>query len=622
MSQKEVSLKKKNIFAKIVQMVGVLYKGILTLWKRHHFIIPLNMWKHYFKRLTFKLKFRGNSPYLDPNDPQEYREWLKNNSLIVESINLNIQPKISFIVPVYNTNPQELIECIDSVLNQSYKNVEVCIADDHSNNEKTIETLSQLVNKDQRIKLVSRKTNGHISCASNDALALAEGEYIALLDHDDVLDINAALIVVQFINQHPQAEFIYSDEDKLDPDGLRCSPHFKPDYSPDTLLSSNYICHLAVIKRSLIFKVGGFREGYEGSQDHDLFLRLSLETNHIYHIPKILYHWRMSKGSTASSSGNKNYAQVNGIKAIKSFLAQKKLKAEVTIDSKSGYYLVNYELDQEPLISILIPTKDNVPMLSQCLKSVFELNDYKNFEVIVVDNRSTEKETQDLFDQYRETYPNFRVVKADIDFNYSTINNLAAKEANGAYLLLLNNDTQVITKNWLRQMVGVAMQSHVGAVGALLLYKDRTIQHGGVVLGIGGVATHAFQYVHESEIGLYGRLCVPYDYSAVTAACLMISKEKFDEIQGFDENLKVAYNDVDLCLKLLKAGYYNVMLPQVKLFHFESRSRGADFTSKKYDRYLMESEYMYTQWNTLIENDPFYNPNFTQSNCFLLDRKS
>jgi len=619
MNQKEKQ--KKNSRSKIFQMLGVFSNGIQTAWQRHHFRIPLNMWKHYFKRLIFKLRFWGNSPYLDPNDQADYNLWLKNKKWDLESKIKLSEPKISFIIPVYNTPAHILMECIESVLNQSYRNIQVCITDDHSSNEETIRTLEDLCKKDDRIKIVTRNSNGHISCASNDAIALANGDYIALLDHDDVLDLDAALVMANFINLHPEADFIYSDEDKLDHNGNRCSPHFKPDYSPNSLLSSNYICHLSVIRRSLVLKVGGFREGYEGAQDHDLFLRISLETQAIYHIPLILYHWRMSNTSTSSSSSNKTYAQLNGIKAVESFLHQQDIKAKVSLEPRSGYYLIDYELDYEPLISIIIPTKDNAILLDNCLSSILHQNDYNNYEIIIIDNRSEQAETKALLEKYQRNTKNFKVINADIEFNYSKLNNLGVNHAKGEYILLLNNDTQVITKHWLRQMVGTASQKKVGAVGALLLYKDHTIQHGGVILGIGGVATHAFHHSHEIELGLYGRLCVPYNYSAVTAACLMVSKAKYNAVGGFEEKLGIVYNDVDFCLKLCKLGNYNVLLPQVKLFHFESKSRGSDFTSKKFQRYLNETQFMNDKWQALIEKDPFYNPNFTKTNCFLLDRQ-
>ena len=422
------------------------------------------------------------------------------------------------------------------------------------------------------------------------------------------------------LNEDKKLDFIYSDEDKLDLKGNRCDPHFKPDFSPDTLLSLNYICHFSVIRKTIIAKVGGFEVGLEGAQDHDLFLKVSEKTDRIYHIPKILYHWRMVKGSTSMTIDNKSYATDKGKIAIENALKRRKIKGHVEKDSDSTYYRVVYDYDKEPMISIVIPTRDYADITETCLKSIYEKTDYKNFEILLVNNNSEKEETFKLFDKYKKKYKNFKVIDADMEFNYSKINNLAVKKAKGEYIMLLNNDTEIISKDWLKVMVGYAMQPHVGAVGPKLLYPDNTVQHAGVILGLGGVASHAYIGSKRNDLGMYGRLRVPYDYSAVTAACLMVSKKKFDEVNGLEEDLKVAYNDMDFNIKLLKKGYYNICVPQIEVHHYESKSRGLDTTSEKYKRFLLEEKYMYDKWDFELKHDRFYNPNFTKKMWFVLDK--
>ena len=449
---------------------------------------------------------------------------------------------------------------------------------------------------------------------------MAKGEFIALVDNDDLLSENALYEVVKVLNDNKKLDFIYSDEDKINLDGKRCDPHFKPDWSPDTLLSLNYICHLSVLRTKIVNEIGGFTVGLEGAQDHDLFLRFTEKTDRIYHIPKILYHWRMVEGSTSMTISNKSYATDKGKIAIENALKRRKIDAHVEKDEVSTYYRVVYNLKKEPKVSIIIPTKDYASTLEKCLKSLYSITSYKNYEVIVVNNNSIEKETFNLFDKYKQKYKNFRVLDANIEFNYSKINNMAVKESDAEYIVLLNNDTEIIQEDWLTIMVGYAMQPHVGAVGPKLLYPDTTVQHAGVILGLGGVASHAYIGSKRNSLGMYGRLRVPYDYSAVTAACLVVKKSKFEEVGCLEEDLKVAYNDVDFNIKLLKKGYYNVCVPQVELFHFESKSRGLDTTTEKYKRFLQESDYMYNKWKYEIENDKFYNDNFTKKYWFYLDK--
>ena len=604
---------------KITNFALTIGRGTKSLWLKYHFLVPPRLWKKYIKLLWGIITEGEGVPFWNPANIEEYNTWIIANEKVTKPVELKWNPLISVLVPVYNVKGEYLKECIESVLKQSYANFEICIVDDASSNDDTLEVLKEFENN-PKVRIKHRKENGHISRASNDALEMAQGEYVALLDNDDLLASDALYEVAKVLNENKKLDFVYSDEDKINLKGRRCDPHFKPDYSPDTLLSLNYICHLAVMRTSLVRKVGGFAVGLEGAQDYDLFLKIVEKTNNIYHIHKILYHWRMIPGSTSLKLDNKDYAGDNGKKAIELALKRRKLNAYVEKDSKSTYYRVIYDFKKEPMVSILVPTKDHADITEKCLKTVYEKTLYKNFEVILIDNGSVKKETLDLFKKYKKEHDNFRVLKEDIEFNYSRLNNLAAKKAKGEYLVLLNNDTEIITEGWLKIMVGYASRPYVGAVGAKLFYPDDTVQHAGVILGLGGVASHAYIGASRDDLGMCGRLRVPYDYSAVTAACLCVSKKKFDEVGGLEEDLKVAYNDMDFNLKLLEKGYYNVFLPMIELYHYESKSRGLDTTSDKYKRFMEESDYMWKKWGRMLKNDRFYNKNFTKRAWFMLDK--
>ncbi len=604
-----------------IKNLGInLYRGTKNVWRKYHFLVPPKMWKKYAKLIWGMLREGKGGPFWNPDNVEEYNAWLVANEKEEKPVKLEYRPLISVLIPVYNVKGEFLKECIESVLTQSYRNFEICIVDDASDNEETLDILKEY-EKNKKIRIKHRKENGHISRASNDALDMAKGEFVALLDNDDLLAKNALYEIVKVLNENKKLDLIYSDEDKIDLDGKRCYPHFKPDYSPDTIFSLNYICHLTVIRTTLAKRVNGFTVGLEGAQDHDLILKVLEKTNRVCHVPKILYHWRMIPGSTSVKLDNKDYAGDNGQKAIEAALKRRKLKAHVEKDLKSTYYRVIYEFEKEPMASILIPTKDHVEVTKKCLDSVYTKTNYRNFEVILIDNGSVEKETLKLFEEYKKKYKNFRVLREDIEFNYSKLNNLAVKKAKGDYLVLLNNDTEIITENWLGILVGYAMQPHVGAAGPKLLYPDETVQHAGVILGLGGVASHAYIGSNRNELGMYGRLRVPYNYAAVTGACLCVSKKKFEEVGGLEEDLKVAYNDVDFCLKLLKAGYYNVEIPMVEVYHYESKSRGSDLDADKIDRFNAEQDYMWEKWGDILSEDRFYNVNFANGMWFLLDRK-
>ncbi len=525
--------------------------------------------------------------------------------------------KFSIILPTYNTDPIYLRECIDSVLQQTHKNWELCIADDASTNADTISTLESYAQKHANIKLNLLSENGHISKASNAALNLVTSDYVLLLDHDDTLPAHTLSFFAKAITDNAKAKVLYGDEDKIDEQGNRHQPHFKPDWNPDLLLSQNYICHPVVYRTSVLKKIGGFRVGVEGSQDHDLLLRATAGLNYdeVVHLPFILYHWRVIENSTASNASAKSYTTDAGIEAIRYFLEQSGENATVDKGKYPNTYKVNWALpDEQPLVSLVIPTRDGYEILKQCLESIYDKTSYINFEIIVVDNQTTCDKTLGLFSEYTSTKTNFRVLKWDKPFNYSAINNFAVSQAKGEVVGLVNNDIEVINKEWLSEMVSHALRPEIGCVGAKLYYPNDTIQHAGVILGIGGVAGHSHKYFHKSEPGYFTRLHLVQNMSAVTAACLLVRRSVFEEVGGLNEqDLTVAFNDVDFCLKVHTAGYRNLFTPWAELYHHESISRGEEDTPEKVARFNKESEYMKDKWNKLLCNDKAYNPNLSNT---------
>lgn len=550
-----------------------------------------------------------------------YPNWLARNEVLdIEAMTQEIatfhyQPKISIAMPVYNVEEKWLRLCIDSILNQVYTNWELCMADDASTDPNVKKILTEYQQLDERIRVVFREQNGHISEATNSALAIATGEFVALLDNDDELAINAFYEVVKVLNEKPELDLIYSDEDKIDMDGNRSDPAFKPDWSPDLLLGTNYISHLGVYRRSILEEIGGFRKGYEGSQDYDLVLRFTEKTTkeRIKHIPKVLYYWRMLPTSTAVDQGSKGYAFEAGLRAVQDALVRREINGHATHGAANGLYDVYYDIESEKLVSIIIPTKNGYKDVQRCVSSIIEKTTYQNYEIIMADNGSTDPKMHELYAEFEKQLPGrFFVESIDIPFNFSTINNRAAKKAHGEYLLFLNNDTEVITENWLTLMVSFAQQERIGCVGAKLLYPNNTVQHAGVILGLGGVAGHGHYGYPHGDLGYFGRLAINVNYSAVTAACLLMKKADFDAVGGFEEAFTVAFNDVDLCLKVQALGRDNVWLHEAELYHFESQTRGYDDKGKKKKRFEQEKVMMEEKWGPLIENDPFYNPNLTR----------
>ncbi|MEA5560534.1 tetratricopeptide repeat protein [Planktothrix agardhii] len=534
---------------------------------------------------------------------------------MVETMELfGYKPVFSVIMPVYNTPEEFLREAIESVINQIYPHWEFCIADDASPSPHVKKVLEEYQAKDSRIKVIYRTENGHISASSNSALELATGEFITLLDHDDLITPDGLYEVALLLNRNPDLDMIYSDEDKISPNGNLINPYFKPEWCPESFLSRMYTCHLGTYRRSIIEEIGGFRIGYEGAQDYDLVLRFTEKTQKIAHIPKVLYHWRMHSGSTAGGSEAKPYAYEASEKAIQDAIDRRGETGIVTgVPGFLGHHLVRYEITDYKKVSIIIPTRDLGEVLDRCLESIFTLTTYPNYEVIVIDNGSVQDYTFKVFSKWSsQESSRFKCYPLDIPFNFSTINNYGVSQATGDYLLFLNNDTEVLNPDWINAMVEQVQRPQIGAVGALLLFPDNTIQHAGVVMGLGGVAGHGY-YAMSSDIpGYFGNVIGFNNVSAVTGACLMCRREVFEKIGGFDEQLTVAYNDVDLCLKMLDKGYRNLYLPHVTLYHHESKSRGYEDTPEKKERLNRESKIIAGRWQKYIDNDPCYSPHLTR----------
>ncbi|MBU9478465.1 glycosyltransferase family 2 protein [Burkholderia multivorans] len=564
--------------------------------------------------------------FLADNSSEDYGEWIKKveRPLLpgpeeVSRIlaNLKKSPLISVIVPVYNTDETYLRECIESVIDQSYPRWELCLADDASPKPHVRQLLAEYERKDARIKIAYREKNGHISEASNSALSIATGDYVALLDHDDVLSEHALLYVAEAISSNELARVIYSDEDKINALGVRFDPHFKCDWNPDLFYSQNYVSHLGVYQRSLLQKIGGFRRGVEGSQDYDLLLRClpHVAANQIIHIPRILYHWRVLPGSTALAAGEKSYTEVAGIKALKDYfdeIGARDVRVEPGIIPNS--YRVKWPISEpRPLVSLLIPTRDHRKVTEVAVRSILDKTEYENYEIIIIDNESVEPDTLRFFKEIQAESGRVKVVRYARPFNYSAINNFGAKHASGKILGLINNDVEVISPDWLTEMVRHAIRPEIGCVGAKLLFSNGSIQHAGVVLGIGGVAGHSHKYYPSDHSGYFGRLSLVQNFSAVTAACLLIRKEIYDAVNGLDElNLAVAFNDVDFCLRVRELGYRNIWSPYATLFHHESISRGKEDRPEKIERFNGEVRYMKKRWGAALAADPYYSRHLSQ----------
>lgn len=555
-------------------------------------------------------------------DRNDYPEWIRRYDTLTDEGRATMRvrigafaskPLISIVMPVYNPNPKWLIEAIESVRKQIYPHWELCIADDASSNKSIHAILERYAKEDSRIKVVYRDQNGHICAASNSAMELAAGEWVALLDHDDALTEHALFWVADAINRDRDIRLIYSDEDKIDSIGRRFEPYFKCDWNVDLFYSHNMVTHLGVYHAALLGEIGGFREGLEGAQDYDLALRCieRIEPNQIHHIPRVLYHWRIHAESTAQSGDAKPYARLAGKRALTEHLQRQGVNGSVSL-LDFGMYRVNYTLpDRQPMVSLIIPTRNGLNLIRQCIESILSKTTYQNYEILIVDNGSDDPATLQYFKSL-ESEPKIRALRDDRPFNFSAINNAAVKVVHGELVGLVNNDIEVISPNWLSEMVSHAWRPGIGAVGARLWYPDKTLQHGGVILGVGGVAGHSHKHLDSSEYGYFGRANLVQSFSAVTAACLVIRRAIYEEVGGLNEtHLPVAFNDIDFCLRVRKAGYRNVWIPDAELYHHESATRGCEDNPEKQARFTKEVQYMKRYWGDLLLNDPAYSPNLT-----------
>ena len=555
-------------------------------------------------------------------EPEEvpYGPWFEKHKPAESELEKQIKhtfqenPVFSVVVPAYKTPVLFLEQMIDSVRSQTYPHWELCIANASPEDREMAAVLERYMKLDSRIRVKNLDENLGIAENTNEAFSMASGEFAGLLDHDDLLAPQALYRMAEAFNKNNAYDVFYTDEDKVTTDlSEHFQPHFKPDFNLDLLRSNNYITHFFVVRTALVKKVGGFRREYDGAQDYDFIFRCVEQAKEICHIPEVLYHWRTHKASTADNPASKMYAFDAGKRAIEGNLARNGVKGVVSHTKDLGFYQVEYPVKGNPLISILIPNKDQKDSLKKCLDSVFEKSTYTNYEIIIIENNSVEDETFAYYKELEKRF-NVKIVTWKGEFNYSAINNFGEKEANGDYLLFLNNDVEVINPRWMEEMLGNCQRKEVGIVGAKLYYPDDTIQHAGTIIGIGGIAGHAFLNMPRSRTGYLHKASIQMDLSAVTAACMMMKKDVFDKLGGFEEKLTVAFNDVDLCLRTVQAGYLVVYNPRVELYHYESKSRGSEDSEEKVRRFQGEIEFMRTRWIRILKNgDPNYNKNLTLS---------
>ena len=538
---------------------------------------------------------------------EQYEIWMENNILTSEILEkqrqtkFKYEPKISIVVPMYNTEKVFFKELVESLKNQTYAKWELCLAD---GSEVPNELLKDYMD-DERIKYSFLNSNLGISENTNKAIEMATGDFIGFLDHDDLLSYDALYEVVAAINSQKYVDFIYTDEDKIDQNKERFEPYFKT--------------HFVVVKKALIDKVGMLNSEFNGAQDFDFVLRCTEKAENIIHIPKILYHWRVHRDSTANVADAKPYAFEAGIKVVEEHLKRtNKLGVVQNGQDVPGIYRINYEVVGNPKVSILIPNKDNVKFLKEAINSILEHTSYKNYEIVVIENNSTDKETFKYYDELKDKL-NIKILKIDEvnEFNYSRLINLGVKNVDGDFILQLNNDIKIISKDWLEMMIGYSQQKEIGAVGARLYYEDKTIQHAGIIVGLSGIAGNMLVNLPYGEKAYFGREAATRNVSAVTGACLLCRRELYEEVGYMDEeNFKVAFNDVDFCLKLMEKGYRNVYIPYVELYHYESKTRGYEYSKEKEERFNKESENFKSKWKDFIDKgDPYYNVNFTRETC-------
>lgn len=600
------------------------FKGMMN---RETLQSAMDFWKENgFK--AFLLKSRHKLQGIDSD--YDYPEWYaltktKEEELEAQkSMVFDYMPRLSVVIPAYKTPERYLAAMLDSLLSQTYRNWEVCVADGSPRGEGVERVLKRYALKDERIRYVILGENKGISGNTNAAIEMAKGDFIVLADHDDTLAPDALFECVKAINMDPEIDVVYTDEDKLDIDGGEFfEPHFKPDFNPDLLTSVNYICHLFVVNHDLLIEVGGFREEFDGAQDYDFIFRCTEKARKICHVPKALYHWRCHQNSTASNPESKLYAFEAGARAIKAHYERMGIKAlavEKGVDY--GIYHTRFEIIGEPLVSIIIPNKDHTEDLDLCMRSIIDKSTYQNLEFIVVENNSTDSKTFEYYEKIQKEFDFVHVVKWEREFNYSAINNYGVTFAKGEYLLFLNNDTEIINPESIHEMLGFSQREDVGIVGVRLLYSDDTIQHAGVVVGFGGIAGHTFIGLHKAESSYFNQALCARDYSAVTAACMMTRKSLFEQAGGFSEELAIAFNDIDYCMKIRSLGKLVAYAPYALFYHYESKSRGLEDTPEKVARFNREIRIFSEKWPDILrDGDPYYNPNLTlrKSNFALRD---
>lgn len=555
------------------------------------------------------------------SDERIYADWfhtMRANSLELmqqRKTKFDYEPKFSILVPVYNTPLRFLRDMIQSVLRQSYRNWELCIVNASPENEKLSKELHLWQQSDVRIHVKELQKNQGIAENTNAAFEMAAGEFIAMLDHDDMIEPDALFSYVQLLNQDADLDIFYSDEDKItEQSDYYFYPHFKSDFNLDLLYSNNYMCHFLAVRKSVAEAAGGWDSAFDGAQDYDFILRCIEQSKRVAHVQKVLYHWRSHNASTAKKQENKKYAFDAGVEALNMHYKRVGIPATAENGAVAGWYVSHYSLTEMPLVSVLIPNKDHKEDLDTCIRSIKEKCTYKNVEIIVIENNSTKPETFEYYQELESRYNNVQVVYWKEGFNYSAINNFGFQYCKGDYIMLLNNDVEVISEDLFESMLGYCMRQDVGIVGARLLYNDNTVQHAGVIVGIGGLANHAFKGKKDSEPGYMCRSISTQDMSAVTAACLMVKRSVYEEVGGLEEYLEVAFNDVDFCLKVRQAGYLVVYDAQAKLYHYESKSRGIEDSSERCERFEKESNYLQNTWHIFDTfEDPYYNPNLSQT---------
>lgn len=556
---------------------------------------------------------------LTRNEYADYDTWLRIMRVSRQELfaqrktKFSYVPKFSVVVPLYHTPAKFLKDLVRSMMYQSYANWELCLVNASPEDVHLTSLLENWAMRDKRIRVIRLEKNLGIAQNTNAGIEASTGEFIAFLDHDDFLEPDALFCYVDALNKDKTIDVFYSDEDKTDEYAAHYFyPHFKSDFNIDLLHANNYMCHFLAVRKSLVDTVGGLNEKFDGAQDYDFVLRLTENTKKIYHCPRILYHWRCSNQSTAASQGNKMYAIHAGKAALNAHYKRIGWNARAQEGAVDGWYQTKFTLKEEPLVSILIPNKDHTDDLDVCLNSFFERADYQNYEFIIIENNSVLPETFAYYEKIEKEHDNVKVVYWEAGFNYSAINNFGFKFAKGDYIMLLNNDVELITPDIFQSMLGFCMRPEVGIVGAKLLYNDHTVQHAGVLVGAGGLADHVFKGIHEDDPGYMGRAISSQDVSAVTAACLLVKRSVYEEVGGLEEEFQVAFNDVDFCLKVRKAGYLIVYDADVKLFHYESKSRGMEDTTDRFIRFGNEMMLLNSKWDILSTFvDPYYNPNLS-----------